>query len=93
MNPVHLPKYVSGKMNRTPVPIVVDVCAKRLHVICNECGLRRLVKTSMNLHRRIPKCAGQSVQPVKGGLMQLQNRTGAQFKGPLRILHVRADDL
>ena len=47
----------------------------------------------MNLYGRIPKRAGQPVQPVKGRSMQLQYRTGTQFKRPLCILHVRANDI
>ncbi len=47
----------------------------------------------MNLHWCISKRTRQAMQAVKGRLMQLHNRAGAQLEMSLRISYVRANDI
>jgi len=51
------------------------------------------MQASVNLYRRIAERACQPMQAIKGCLMQLQNRPGAQLKGPFYVFHMSADDI
>jgi hypothetical protein len=61
MNPVHLPKNISGKMDRALLPVLIYVFAQRLYLVSYKRGLGRLMAASVNLHGCVSKRARQPV--------------------------------
>src|SRR5215831_16595698 len=74
-------------------PVIVHVFAHRLHLVSNERSLWRLMQASLDFHRCVAKSAGQRMETVECGFMELQNRSKPQLEWPLAVFHMSGDDL